>query len=192
MRILVISVTRNRKGQPVRAERIVEGEMIRLGRGTQCEIHLPDPRVALFHAAIYAQGDSIFIHAPEAELAVDGGPEREARLTPRVHIALGPYEMTVEPPPPGCDLALAIELVRPLPDDLAAIRAKSRTSLEATALSKRGPAWILAIRHSGISAAPATRRRSCTSAITSASIAMSRLPAMCQPWRCNRSSSAER
>src|SRR5207302_3310005 len=145
MRILVISVTRNRKGQPVRAERIVDGEMIRLGRGTQCEIHLPDPRVALFHAAIYRQGDSIFIHAPEAELAVDGGPERVARLTPRVHIALGPYEMTVEPPPPGCDLALAIELVRPLPDDLAAIRAKSRTSLEATALSKRGPAWILAI-----------------------------------------------
>src|SRR6266446_4549270 len=220
MRILVISVTRNRKGQPVRAERIVEGEMIRLGRGTQCEIHLPDPRVALFHAAIYAQGDSIFIHAPEAELAVDGGPEREARLTPRVHIALGPYEMTVEPPPPGCDLALAIELVRPLPDDLAAIRAKSRTSLEATVLSKRGPAWILAIilglvflaapainallpqlrqataklpvtpdqswnpgelsaghQASGTSAAPATRRRSCTSAITSASIAMSRLPA---------------
>src|SRR5207248_339718 len=106
MRILVISVTRNRKGQPVRAERIVDGEMIRLGRGTQCEIHLPDPRVALFHAAIYRQGDSIFIHAPEAELAVDGGPEREARLTPRVHIALGPYEMTVEPPPPGRDLAL--------------------------------------------------------------------------------------
>ena len=145
MRILVISVIRNRKGQPVRAERIVEGEMIRLGRGTQCEIHLPDPRVALFHAAIYRQGDSIFIHAPEAELAVDGGPEREARLTPRVHIALGPYEMTVEPPPSGCELALAIELVRQLPDDLAEIRAKSRTSLEQTVLSKRGPAWMLAI-----------------------------------------------
>jgi predicted CXXCH cytochrome family protein len=145
MRVLVISVTRNRKGLPVRAERIVEGEMIRLGRGTQCEIHLPDPRVALFHAAIYRQGDSIFIHAPEAELAVDGGAEREARLTPRVHVALGPYEMTVEPPPSGCDLSLAIELVRPLPDDLAEIRAKSRTSLEETVLSKRGPAWILAI-----------------------------------------------
>src|SRR3982074_1123900 len=111
MRILVINVTRNRQGQAARAERIVEGEMIRLGRGTPREIHLPAPRVALFHAAIYAQGESIFIHAPEAELAVDGGPEREARLTPRVHIALGPYEMIVEPPPPGADLALVIELV---------------------------------------------------------------------------------
>jgi predicted CXXCH cytochrome family protein len=145
MRILVISVTRNRKGLPMRAERLVEGEMIRLGRGTQCEIHLPDPRVALFHAAIYRQGESIFIHAPEAELAVDGGPEREARLTPRVHIALGPYELTVEPPPAGAELALAIELVRPLPDDLAGIKAKSRITLEETVLSKRGPAWILAI-----------------------------------------------
>lgn len=145
MRILVISVTRNRKGQPVRAERVVEGEMIRLGRGTQCEIHLPDPRVALFHAAIYRQGDSIFIHAPEAELSVDGGPEREARLTQGMHVSLGPYDMSVEPPPAGADLALAIELVRPLPDDLAGIRAKSRTSLEETVLSKRGPAWILAI-----------------------------------------------
>src|SRR5437764_13572244 len=145
IRILVIRVTCDRKGQPVRAERVVDGEMIRLGDGTQCEIHLPDPRVALFHAAIYRQGESIFIHAPEAELAVDGGPQREARLTPRVHIALGPYEMTVEPPPPGCDLALAIELVRPLPDDWGAIRAKSRTSLEATSSSKPAPAWILAI-----------------------------------------------
>jgi len=51
----------------------------------------------------------------------------------------------VEPPPAGCDLALAIELVRPLPDDLAEIRAKSRTTLEKTALSKRTPAWTLAI-----------------------------------------------
>src|ERR1700693_3170703 len=134
MRVLVISVTRNRKGAPARAERVIEGDMLRLGRGTQCEIHLPDPRVALYHAAIYAQGDGIFIHAPEAALAVDGGPAREARLTPGVHVALGPYDLTVEPPPPDCDLALAIELARPLTDDLEEIRAKSRMSLEATAL----------------------------------------------------------
>ena len=80
MRILVINVTRNRKGDALRTERAVEGEIIRLGRGTQCEIHLPDPRVSLYHAAIYRQGDSVFIQAPEAELSVDGGSEREARL----------------------------------------------------------------------------------------------------------------
>jgi predicted CXXCH cytochrome family protein len=145
MRILLITVTRNRKGQPLRSERTVEGEMIRLGRGTQCEIHLPDPRVSLYHAAIYRQGDSIFIQAPEAELSVDGGPEREARLVPRVHVALGPYDLTVEPPPEGYDLAIAIELTRPMPDDLAEIKAKSRTTLEQSGLSRRTPAWTLAL-----------------------------------------------
>ncbi len=164
MRILVISVTRNRKGQPVRAERIVEGEMIRLGRGTQCEIHLPDPRVALFHAAIYRQGDSIFIQAPEAELAVDGGAEREARLTPRVHVALGPYDMTVEPPPPGYDLALAIELVRPLPDDLAEIRAKSRTSLEESGAVEARPGVDTGDRSRDLSSSPRRPSTRCCSA----------------------------
>jgi len=145
MKILVINVTRNRKGDALRTERAVEGEIIRLGRGTQCEIHLPDPRVSLYHAAIYRQGDSVFIQAPEAELSVDGGSEREARLMPRVHVALGPYDLTVEPAPEGYDLALAIELVRPMPDDLAEIRAKSRTSLEHSGLSLRTPAWTMAL-----------------------------------------------
>jgi predicted CXXCH cytochrome family protein len=145
MKVLVISVTRNRKGLAARAEHVVEGELLRLGRGTQCEIHLPDPRVALFHAAIFKQVDGIYVHAPEAALSVNKRAEREARLTPGTQVDLGPYELTVEPPPAGCDLALAIELVRPMPDDLAEIRAKSRTTLETTALSKRTPAWTLAI-----------------------------------------------
>ena len=34
MKILVISVTRNRKGQAVRAEHAVEGELLRIGRGS--------------------------------------------------------------------------------------------------------------------------------------------------------------
>lgn len=150
MRILVVTVTRNRKGQALRSERTVEGDLIRLGRGTQCEIHLADPRVSLYHAAIYRQGESVFIQAPEAELSVDGGSEREARLVPRVHIALGPYDLTVEPPPEGYDLALAIELVRPMPDDLAEIRAKSRTTLEQSGLSRRTPAWTLALLIAGL------------------------------------------
>src|SRR5437899_5053064 len=145
MKILVISVTRNRKGQAVRAEHAVEGELLRIGRGTQCEIHLPDPRVALFHAAVFKQGDGVYIHAPEADLAVNKQSEREALLAPDARVDLGPYELMVEPPPAGYDLALAIDLALPLPDDLAEIRANSRTTLEKTVLSKRTPAWTLAV-----------------------------------------------
>ena len=145
MKILVVTVTRNRKGQPQRAGRAVEGEVLRLGRGTQCEIFLPDPRVSLYHAAIYKQGDAIFIQSPEAELAIDGEPIREAKLVPGAIVALGPYDLTAEPAPEGYDLALAVERTRPLPDDLAEIKAKSRTTLEKTGLSRRTPAWTLAI-----------------------------------------------
>jgi predicted CXXCH cytochrome family protein len=145
MRILLITVTRNRKGQPVRAERSIEGDTLRLGRGTQCEIHLPDPRVALYHAAIYAQPEGIFIQAPEAELTLAGEPVRETRLAPGAQLALGPYDLTVEPQPAGSDLALAIELARPMPDDLAEIKAKSRTTLDESGLSRRTPAWTLAL-----------------------------------------------
>ncbi len=119
--------------------------MLRLGRGTQCEIHLPDPRVSLYHAAIYRQAEGIFIQAPEADLAVDGEPVHEARLAPGAHVALGPYDLTVEPPPEGNDLSLAIELTRPMPDDLAEIKAKSRTTLEQSGLSRRTPAWTAAL-----------------------------------------------
>ena len=53
MKILLATITRNRKGQPVRTERTIEAETPALGRGAQCVIHLPDPRVALEHATIF-------------------------------------------------------------------------------------------------------------------------------------------
>lgn len=145
-------ITRNRKGQPVRAERTLEGERFAIGRGTQCAIHLPDSRVAFEHATIFA-GDGAFhiaaaggaaVATPAgALLTIDGRIEGEVELKPGARCELGPYELRVEPPPPSADLAIAIEMTRPLPDDLAEIRARSRVSLGATALGKRTPAWIL-------------------------------------------------
>jgi predicted CXXCH cytochrome family protein len=145
MKVLIINVRRNRKEQAVRAESTVEGDPLRLGRGAQCEIHLPDPRVSLDHAAIFRDGESLSIRAQHGELVVDGSAVQEARLSAGVQVALGPYDISVESAPEGYDLALAIELSRPLPDDLEGIRARSITSLEATALSKRVTAWALAI-----------------------------------------------
>ena len=52
IRLALITVTRNRKGKPVRASRTIDGESFAVGRGTQCAVYLPDPRVALEHAKI--------------------------------------------------------------------------------------------------------------------------------------------
>ncbi len=144
MKLLLVTVTRNRKGQAVRAARTLDGESFAVGRGTPCPVHLPDPRVALEHATIFAAGGATRLAAVgAATLLVDGRPDPEATLAPGSKVEVGPYVLTVEVPPAGTDLAIAIELQRSLPDDLAEIKARSRMSLAATGLAKRKPAWVL-------------------------------------------------
>jgi hypothetical protein len=146
MKLVLVTVTRNRKGQPVRAARTIEGESFAVGRGAQCAVHLPDPRVALEHATIFrAEGATRLAAVGTATMLVDGRPDPEAALAPGSRVEIGPYALTVEAPPKGADLGLAIELLRPLPDDLAEIRSRSRLSLAATGLAKRFPAWVLAV-----------------------------------------------
>jgi len=144
MKLLLVTVTRNRKGQPARSARILDGESFAVGRGAQCPVHLPDPRVALEHATIFrAEGATRLAAVGTATLLVDGRPDPETTLAPGSRVEVGPYELTVEVPPAGTDVAIAIELQRPLPDDLAEIKARSRLSLAATGLAKRRPAWAL-------------------------------------------------
>jgi hypothetical protein len=144
MKLLLITVTRNRKGLPVRAARMIEGDSFALGRATSCAIYLPDPRVALQHATVFVdKGATRLATVGTATMMVNGRPDAETMLAPGSRVEIGPYALAVEPAPAGVDLALSVELVRPLPDDLAEIRARSRTSLEATGLAKRAPAWAL-------------------------------------------------
>lgn len=144
MKLLLVTVTRNRKSQPVRAARTLDGESFAVGRGAQCAVHLPDPRVALLHATIFAaDGATRLATVGTATMIVDGRPDAEATLAPGSRVEIGPYEFAVEAPPAGADVSVAVELKRPLPDDLADIKARSRMSLAAAGLSRRGPAWAL-------------------------------------------------
>ena len=144
MRILLAAITRNRKGQPVRTERVIEADSPAVGRGAQCVIHLPDPRVALEHATIFTAGGARRIAGVgTALLVVEGRQEGELVLAPGSRFEIGPYQFVVEMPPAGVDLALAYELTRPLPDDLAEIKSRSRVSLAEGGPSKRKAAWVL-------------------------------------------------
>jgi pSer/pThr/pTyr-binding forkhead associated (FHA) protein len=83
MRLVIVSVTRNRKGQPVRVARTLDGESFAGGRGARCEVHLPDPRVALEHATIYRSEGKIRLTAVgTAKLLVDGRPIPRRRSRP--------------------------------------------------------------------------------------------------------------
>ncbi len=144
MKILLATITRNRKGQALRAERTLESPSPAVGRGAQCAIHLPDPRVALEHATVYMEENARRITGVGgAVLVVDGRLEGELVLAPRSRFEIGPYLFTVEIPPDGYDLALMYELVRPLPDGPSELKSNSRFTLAAEGVSKRAVAWGL-------------------------------------------------
>ena len=142
MKIQLTRVTRSRKGHPIRAQGIIQADAPMIGRGAQCAIHLSDPRVAFEHASVFvSEGARRITGVGGAMLMVDGHAAGDIVLAPGSHFDIGPYAFVVENPPPGVDLALAVELVRPLPDSLAEIVAKSRFSLDAGGISKRSMAW---------------------------------------------------
>ncbi len=139
----VVTITRNRKGQPVRAARVVAGDPITLGRSAEASIHLPDPRVHLHHALIRNNDlGKLYLEGQDAAIDVNGELQSRAKLRRGAQILIGPYRIIPEPPTgPDHDFGLAIELVQPFPQDLGDLRARSRTSLSATWLPKRSVAW---------------------------------------------------
>ncbi len=145
LRCLVTTVTRNRKGQPIRLSKIVAEDPIKLGRSAECTIHLPDPRVHLHHAIIrFSDLGKLYIEGRDAPIDVNGEPVNRTKLRRGVRILIGPYQVTPEPAlDEGHDFGLAIELVQAVPEDLADLRQRSRTLLSDTWLSKRGLAWAL-------------------------------------------------
>ena len=146
IRCLLIQITRNRRGQPIREQRLIAGDSLRVGRGTDCNIHLPDPRVKLHHATIkHADDGKLHIEGNGAALAINGVFEQKGELRSAMRILVTPYEFIVEPCSGDHDLVLTLELVQPLPDDRQEIKARARTTLAEAGLSKRGVGlWLAA------------------------------------------------
>lgn len=116
MDILVTYLLVNQRGKTQRDQRRVIGATLSIGRGTQCQIQLPDPRVALTHARITVATPGVAAIAAESGVieinnrAVTG----RQQLTVGDRIEIGPYLFEVEAPPGDCALALAVSLTTPL------------------------------------------------------------------------------
>jgi len=114
MHIQVVFVTVNRRGLQQRDQQRVSGPSISIGRGTQCQIHLPDPRVALEHARITVSESEATLEAKAGRVLINGYEVAGAKLAVGDRIEVGPYLLEVEAPPPGRPLALSVTLVEPL------------------------------------------------------------------------------
>ena len=143
MDALVSFLTRRAKGGVARRDTRVEAVRLRFGRGTDCEVFLPDPRVLQAHAEITERpGGGFQIDAlGEAELRVNGNPVRTAPLKPGDVVGLGPYEVAVIAPEGNAEIVLTVELVRPLSDLATALASRSRLGLREAGMSRRRLAW---------------------------------------------------
>jgi predicted CXXCH cytochrome family protein len=147
IRCLVSTVTRNRKGQPIRDEKIVTAESIRIGRSAEASVYLADPRVQLHHAVIRnTEIGKLYVEGEGVSLEIDGEIKERTKLRTGIKIQIGPYEVRPEPPKGADhDFGLSVELVIPLPEAADDLRARSRTSLSQTWLSKRFPSYAALI-----------------------------------------------
>ena len=101
MKLLLIQLTRNKLGQVTRTQQTLNVDQVRIGRGSDCKFHLPDPRVAMHHAVIGSSGSDLtndstcFIEADAGLVTIDGTIERAAKLKVGQKIHLGPFELIV-------------------------------------------------------------------------------------------------
>ncbi len=145
MKTKLATITRNKKGQPVSTEQTVVAETLRIGRGADCKLHLSDPRIALFHAEIICGVDEIsYIEARGGAISIDGSLERAATLKVGQRILIGPFELFVLPAQKDANLALSVELIDPLKDDVEEVKSHVKAGLKSTWLSKRTFSWAAA------------------------------------------------
>ncbi|UUX48635.1 hypothetical protein NUH88_14600 [Nisaea acidiphila] len=142
----ITTLTRRAKGGIGRKEELVSAEVLRIGRGSDNEIYLPDPRVPLHLGAIHLGNDGLFVEAVgSVDLRLNGAVTRTAHLKTGDTLGVGPYEIVVEEPPEGLDLALTHELTQPLGDDLEELRRRSCLSVSESGLGKRKFAWVMSL-----------------------------------------------
>jgi len=128
-----------REGYVERSE-TVEGEPIRIGRGSDVDLHLPDGRVLLHHATLGMENGTLTVRADAgAEVGLDGISLDVAQLSPGDTVAIGPYDITCGEVVDGYDAAISVELARPMGDAETIVRERVRMPL----LSRGSSGWAV-------------------------------------------------
>jgi predicted CXXCH cytochrome family protein len=155
LRRLIKNLTRKSRGGVAVREETVDGDTLTAGRGGDCQIHLPDPRVFLHHAEITVRGGEVHVAALQGgDLRINGNITQSGRISPTDSLLIGPYELKVEAVASGderivsgdqqYDLVLTVELIQPLGDDLTQLVGRARLHVTRVGLSVRGWSWLLA------------------------------------------------
>jgi predicted CXXCH cytochrome family protein len=142
VKLLVIQRSPRADGGTTQTKKVVSAEWVRVGRNASCEIHLPDPRIALEQGMIVNRGGPVYLEGEAGSTDITRKSVRSARLKPGAPIDIGPYSLQALETPPGFDASISVELVRPL--ESTPVRADRTTprSLASLGFSKRAAAWL--------------------------------------------------
>lgn len=144
---LLIHVTRNPQGLPVRQDSVVEAETISIGRGAACAIHLPDHRVSMLHARISRASDGeIYLDGEgDVTLKINGAVAQRAALLPGMRVEIGPYLLLLEAASDDHDISISIEQLQTQGDRGAiSVGTASPVTLGELGISKRKLGLVLA------------------------------------------------
>jgi predicted CXXCH cytochrome family protein len=143
---LLIKITNNSRNLPVRSYHTLSAEEMTFGRGAECTVHLPDPRIAMHHAVIKRMNDGqLHLLTINGELQINGSIQQAITLTQGQQIMIGPYLLTIEPAPPDVDIAASIALAHRLPDDFQDLKSRTHDPLpNATSFKRKLSMWMAA------------------------------------------------
>ena len=148
---IILRRTESLGGLPVATDEEVQLDRIKIGRGTDQDVQLPDMRVTLAHAELFVQGSNWRIQCrSENPVWVNGRPVVEGPIAYGDALNFGRYRVHVRPPPPGADLLLEVEEHLTSRQVEAARKARVRVSLADTTLRKRRWAWVSALAILGL------------------------------------------
>ncbi len=135
---LLVHKRRNSRGLQSSSKIRIASDTLELGRGTACQIHLPDHRVGLLHATIRrAEEGALQVEAEQGALiSVNGYLESSAVLRPGMQVTIGPYLLTVEEAAVNVDLVLTMELQLTQADH-GTLSQNDPVTLDALGISKR-------------------------------------------------------
>lgn len=148
MRFLLRTISNRADGGEIVRETRIDAASVRIGRGNDCDVQVPDLAILLHHATLAqdADGGMRISAVSGAVLEIGGNSVNEAHLDPSLatRVTLGAHALTVGPMAES-GLPLTLQRVGAL-SDASDVRDEVRIfSLSGTGMNKRRLAWLSAM-----------------------------------------------
>jgi predicted CXXCH cytochrome family protein len=143
MKVLLVT----RSGGRLQSKKTVSAAWLRVGRNASCEIHLPDPRVALDQGMVTRPDDGfLYVVGELGAQNITRKSVRQVRMHPGEPFEIGPYRLVLQPAPTAeHDALIEVDLVHPLESGGDLATRSRHLTLGSLGLTKRWAAWLWAL-----------------------------------------------